>query len=124
MVPNINGTMRYKIKTKKHPRQGTQCVIQYPTNKNPVQSHQENAITVCGPRLHNSWPKYLRHRSDKTEKFKFEFDRFLGLIPDQPKMPIYVITAGRNSILDQLTHLRAQGIYQGDVVPDSATEQS
>ena len=29
-----------KIKTRKHPRHGTQCVIQYPTNRNPAQSLQ------------------------------------------------------------------------------------
>ena len=60
MVPNIDGTMGHKIKTRKHPRLGTQCVIQYPTNKNPAQSVQENAITVFGPRLYNSLGKYLR----------------------------------------------------------------
>ena len=38
----------------------TQGVIQYPANRNPAQSLQENAITVCGPRLYNSLPKYLR----------------------------------------------------------------
>ena len=46
MVPNIDGTMGHKIKTRKHPRHGTQCVIQYPTNRNPAQPLQENAITV------------------------------------------------------------------------------
>ena len=49
--------------------------------------------------------------SIKTEKFKFELDKFLELIPDQPKMPNYVSASGSNCILDQLTHLRAQGIY-------------
>ena len=88
MVPNIDGTMGHKIKTTKHPRRGRQCFIQYPTNRNPAQSLQGNAITVFGPRLHNSLPKYLRDvESVKTEKFKFEFDMFLELIPDQPKMP-------------------------------------
>ena len=38
--------------------------------------------------------------------------KFLELIPDEPKMPNYVTAAGSNSILDQLTHLRAQEIYQ------------
>ena len=76
---NIDGTMGHKIKTRKHPGHGTQCVIQYPTNKNPAQSLQENAITVFGPRLYNSLPKYLRDiGSVKTEKFKFE----LEIIPD------------------------------------------
>ena len=46
MVPNIDGTMGHTIKTRQHPRHGTQCVIQYPTNRNQAQSLQENAITV------------------------------------------------------------------------------
>ena len=81
MVPNIDGTIRHKIKTRKHPRHGTQCVIQYPTNRNQAQSLQENAITVLGPRLYNSLPNYLRDiESVKTEKFKFELKKFLELI--------------------------------------------
>ena len=94
-------------------------------NRNPAQSLQENAVTVFGPRLYNSLPKYLRDiESVKTEKFKFELDTFLELIPDQPKMPNYLTASGSNSILDQLTHLRAQGIYQSGWAPDSAMEQS
>ena len=46
MVPNIYGTMGLKIKTRNHPRYGTQFVIEYPTNRNPSASLQENAITV------------------------------------------------------------------------------
>ena len=46
-----------------------QCVIQYPTNRDPAQSPKENAITVFGPRLYNSLPKYLRAIENvKTEK--------------------------------------------------------
>ena len=86
---------------------------------------QENAVTAFGPRLYNSLKKYLRDtESDKTEKFKFQLDKFLDTIPDQPKMPNYVTASGSNSILDQLTHLRAQGIYHSGGVPDSAMEQS
>ena len=104
---------------------GAQNKNQYPTNSNHAQSLQENAITVFGPRLYNSLPKYLRDiESDKTEKFKFERDTFLKLIHDEPKMPNYVTASGSNSILDQQTHLRAQGIYQSGGVPDSAMEQS
>ena len=88
-------------------------------------SLQENAITVFGPRLYNSLPKYLSDiESIKTEKFKFELDKFLELISDQLKMPNHITASGSNSILDQLTHLRAQGIYQSGGVPDSAIEQS
>ena len=125
MVPNIDGTIGYTIKSRKHPRHGTQCVIQYPTNRNWAQSLQENAITVFGPWLYNSLPKYLRDiKSVKTEKFKFEIDKFLHTIPDQPKMPNYVTASGSNSILDQLTHPRVQGIYHNGGVPNSAMVQS
>ena len=75
MVPNIDGTIGHTIKTRKHPRHGTQCVIHYLTNRNQAQSLQENAITVFRPRLYNSLPKYLRDiEGVKTEKFKFELD--------------------------------------------------
>ena len=121
MVPNIDGTMGHKIKTRKHPRHGTQCIIQFPTNRNPAESLQENAITVVRPRLCNSLPKYLRDiESVKTGKFKFELHKFLELIPDEPKMPNYVTASVSNSILDQLTHRRVQGIYRSSRVPDSA----
>ena len=109
MVPNIDGTIGHTIRTRKPPRHGTQCVIQYPTNRKQTQSLKENAITVFGPRLYNSVPKYLRDvESVKTEKFKFELDKFLESIPDQPKLPNCVTASRSNSILDQLTHLRAQ----------------
>ena len=125
MVPNIDGTIGHTIKTRKHPRHGTECDIQYLTDRNPAQPLQENAITVFGPRLYNSLPKYLRDiKSVKTENFKFEHDKFLDTIRDQPEMPNYVTASGSNSILDQFTHLRAQGIYHMGGVPDSAMEQS
>ena len=58
-----------------------------------------------------------------TSFIKFQaLDKFLELIPDQPKMSNYVTAAGSNSILDQLSHLRAQGIYRSGGVPDSAME--
>ena len=63
---------------------------------NTAQSLQKNAITVFGPRLYNSLPKYLRHiESVKTEKFKFELDKFLELIPDEPKMRHRYTLSGR-----------------------------
>ena len=83
MDQNIDGTIGHTIKTRKHPRHGTQCV--------PAQPLQENAITVFGPLLYNSLPKYMRDiESVKTGKFKFELGKFLELIPDQPKILNYV----------------------------------
>ena len=62
--------------------------------------------------------------SVKTEKFKFELDKFLDTIPDQPKIPNYLTPSGSNSILDQLAHQRAQGINHNGRVPYSAMEHS
>ena len=53
-------------------------------NRNPAKSPQENAITVFEPRLYNLPPKYVRDiERVKAENFKFEFDKFLELIPDK-----------------------------------------
>ena len=117
--------MWHKIKTRKSLiRHGTQCVIQCPTNI--AQSLQENAITIFGPLLYNSLQKIsVRHRSVRTEKFKFERDKFLEHIPDDPNdQHMSPHTEATCSILDQMTHLRAQGIYQSGGVLDSATKQS
>ena len=77
-------------------------IIKYPTNRNPGQSLWENTISVFGPRLYNSMTEYLKDiESVKTEKFEFELDKFLELIPDELKMPNYVTTARSNNILDQ-----------------------
>ena len=108
-TPKTWNTLRYSV---------------YPTDRNPAQSLQENAITVFGPRLYNSLPKYLTDiERVKTENFKFELDKFLELITAEPKMPNCVTASGSNSILDQLTHLRAQVIYRSCGVIDSAMEQ-
>ena len=48
-VPNIDGIIGHKIKTRKHPRHCTQCVIQYSTNRSPAQSLQENANSDLSP---------------------------------------------------------------------------
>ena len=101
MVPDIMGR---KIKIRKHPTHGTQCVIEYTINRNSARSLQENSITVFGPRLCNSLTKYLWDiESVETEKFKFEFDKFLELIPHETKMP-NVTVARSNSMLDELSY--------------------
>ena len=41
----------------------------------------------------------------------------------EPKILNYITTARTNSILDQLSHLRTQGIYKGGGVSDAAAKQ-
>ena len=58
------------------------------------------------PRWYNSLHKCLRNtESVKTGKFKFDLDKFLELIPDEPKMSNYVTTSRSNSILDLIAGL-------------------
>ena len=42
-------------------------------------------------------------RSINLKKFKFEFDKFLKLIPEEPQIPNYVTVVISNNILDQLS---------------------
>ena len=87
----------------------------YPTNSSV--SNKQKPSTINSRKCKNCiWASVVQ--LVKTGKFKFELDKFLELIPDQPKMPNYVTASGSNSILDQLTHLRAQGIYQSGGVPN------
>ena len=58
--------------------------------------------------------------SVKTEKIKYELEKFLELIPDEPKIRNYVTAERSNCILDQLSNRRAQGLYSRGVVSDSA----
>ena len=111
---------------KNQKRQWTQCVIQYPTNRNSTQSLQESAITVFRPRLYNLLPKYVRDiESVKTEKFEFKLDNFfISFLISQKchtMSPHQEATASSTSLL---IDLRAQGIYQSGGVPDSAIQQS
>ena len=96
--------MGHKIKNRNHPRHGTQCVVEYIINRNI----QVNALTVFEPHLYTLLPKYLRASKVKSKRFKFELNKFLEIIPNEPKMANYVTAARSNSILDQLSHRRAQ----------------
>ena len=87
-------------------------------------SSRKNNNCVWAYSLYNSLPKYLRNiEGVKTEKFKFELDEFLELIPDEPKMQNCVTAARSISILDQLSHRRIQAIYNSVGVSDSVAEQ-
>ena len=62
--------------------------------------------------------------SVNTEESKFELDKFLELIPDEPKISNYATAARSNSICDQLSHRRPQGIDNIGEVFDSAAKQA
>ena len=112
MVPNADFTTWHKVKPE-NIQDGTLCAIEYSTNRNSAQSFQEKCNKcVLASLAQFAAYKYLRDiESVKTEKLKFELDKVLELILDEPKMPNYITTARSNSILDQLYCRMAQGIY-------------
>ena len=76
--------MGHKMETRKLPRHGTQ------------ESNEQKPSTIPSRKCNYcvwAWvvklaAKYLSHiESVKTEKLKFELDKFLEYIPDEPKMP-------------------------------------
>ena len=60
--------------------------------------------------------------SVKTQNVKFEHQKFLQVIPDDPWMPIHVTATRSNSILGQLAHMKSQGIYNCDGIFDLAAD--
>ena len=94
-------------------------------------SNKQKPSTILSRECNNCiWASVVQLVAKISETLKvlklknLSLTKFLELIPDQPKMPNYVTTSGSNSILDQLTHLRSQGMYRSGGVHDSAMEQS
>ena len=92
MVPNIDGAMGHTIKTRKDPI-NTWNTVRYSV------SNKQKPSTIPSRECSNYiWGSVVPlvakisdwHRKRYTEKFKFELDKFLELIPDQPKMPNFV----------------------------------
>ena len=83
MMKNIDDKEGLKIKPKTT-QDHEHSVMEPSTNRNPTQSLLQNAITLFGPCLYTSALKYLR--SGKMEKFKFDVNKCLELIPDEPAL--------------------------------------
>ena len=53
----------------------------------PVQNLHDQNFQVTGPRLFNSLPRHIRDTSKATvEEFKEKLDKFLAVLPDEPKI--------------------------------------
>ena len=70
----------------------------------------EASFPVRGPKLFNSLSMDLRNFDGSLDVFKRRLDKFLQTIPDQPCIPAYQQPALSNSIVDQLSALRAAGV--------------
>ena len=66
MVSNIEGAEWYKIKpTTTRDMELKVFIIEYPTNRNPTQSFQENAITEFGSHVHVQRLAEISDRHDR-----------------------------------------------------------
>lgn len=110
LVPNLDGASA--IKEKFSPRRGRLCEQGRVNNRalGRVVTQRMTSLSYRGPALFNSLPRWVRDwECSSAEEFKRVLDGFLRKVPDQPKMPHYSTRALSNSILDQLTLLRADG---------------
>ena len=48
---------------------------------------QKNSMLHAGVIIYNSLPESIRNIKDDLDEFKFELDRYLKLLPDQPAVP-------------------------------------
>ena len=112
VVPNMTNE-GYQISTYNNARRGLLCRIP-PISTGAMakfKSMKERSFAVRGPMLFNSIPADIRNLELSVDSFKAKLDKFLGVIPDKPSLPNYAQTAQSNSILEQLSVLRREGIY-------------
>ena len=68
-----------------------------------VRRAKEASLGLKGARISNLLPVWIRTLNGvNVEKFKYELDRFLCGVPDQPTVPGRPRAATTNSLLDQL----------------------
>ena len=81
-----------------------------------IQTLREASFQIHGPRLFKSLPKSVRSMTNVTvEDFKGSLDKFLEILPDEPKVDNYVPSACNiltaspsNSIIDLAKSVRAR----------------
>ena len=102
--------IRYKQSTI-NSRNGRMCDIPplIPSSPSSITTIKDNSFICKGPSLFNSLPSSIRD-SEYTEidQFKRELKKYLGKIPDKPKLPgCSPIPASSNSLIDWEKHFTA-----------------
>ena len=108
-----------KIETRKHPIHGTVC-YSVSNKHNPFKKMKLLCLGLgCTTYCQNIWEttKVIKLKNSNLSSIKFFRAQFWWA-----QNANYVTAARSNSILDQQSHLRTQGIYESGVVPSSATE--
>ena len=84
---------------------GPNCSKLRNVERSTYQSLIASSLSVQGPRLFNSLPRYIRNINNYTKDyFKQKLDEFLSRIPDEPLIPNYVgmRRAQSNSLVDMI----------------------
>ena len=100
------------ITIRMHPRLGIMCVPpKVDIRSGRLSTIRYHSLSVVGPRLYNSLPRYLRNLNDvTTETLKNRLDKFLKSVPDKPNLDHYRTAADTNSVDDKLHYLKNNGI--------------
>ncbi|KAK3891288.1 hypothetical protein Pcinc_004803 [Petrolisthes cinctipes] len=76
-------------------------VIIHPSAATRIKMLKGIALSVKASWLFNPLPRYLRDcKGLGLDNFKLKLDKFLGITPDEPKLPQYHLGASSNSIVD------------------------
>ena len=97
-------------------RRGREARVPQIKSSGKIQAIREASFQVNAPRLFNSLPQNIRNLSKiSVDEFKIKLDKYLELLPDEPKIGGYYPSACNqfsgnpsNSIIDQGRFLRAR----------------
>ena len=111
-VPNLTDE-RFKIKTSLSVRGDRICKIPAINHRATarVRTLAEFSFAFQGPKLYNSLPPEVRNFDGSLDAFKHKLNKYLSTIPDQPCTPGYHQSVVSNSIIAQLSQMRAEGVF-------------
>ena len=104
----------YNLEILEHGRRGRLCHVKDIPASAPasVKRAAEASLAVKGAKIFNMLPIHLRNiSSDKVDTFKYELDRYLATIPDEPTSEQEGRAAETNSLLHQVPMSRQPGHY-------------
>ena len=99
-------------------RRGREIQVPKPKGSQRVKTLREQSFQVSGGNLFNSLPKSVRNLEKvSVEEFKFKLDKYLEVLPDEPKVGTYIPSvcnqfsaSPSNSIIDHSrTRMRRPG---------------
>ena len=88
LVPNCG------VEVKSSDRRGREAVVPKTTGSGRIQSIREASFRIHAPKLFNSLPQQIRNLTKlSVDEFKFKLDKYLELLPDEPKIGGYIPSA-------------------------------